>query len=308
MATRIDSPTLFENTLSQNLLRSVTSLRVSADHYTPSALAEITGVPAGTLRVWASRHGFPTPVGPPGQRKRYDARAVAEVRAVTALRARGLSLTAAIAEVRGDAPPPPPPSMFAALRRARPDLPVRVFDKRALIALSRAIEDEHAARASGGVLIGAFQQERHYRVSERRWRALAQTAALAVVLADFSTAAAPGGGPGPWEVPLGAGHPLEREWTVLLHAPVGGALLAAWEIPELRPRPEPDRRFELVWSCDAAAVQVALVAAAEILTPLEPALGRRLEPFIRTGPPGPSAPGFADELSTRAFAYLADAR
>ncbi|WP_249011162.1 DICT sensory domain-containing protein [Conexibacter sp. DBS9H8] len=281
--------------------------------YSSSALAEITGIPVGTLRVWESRHGFPAAVSPPGQRKRYDEQAVAQVRAVIALRARGLSLAAAIAEARGEAGAPPPPSIFAALRRARPDLPVRVFHKPALIALSRAIEDEHAARASGGVLIGAFQHERHYRGSERRWRALAQTAALAVVLADFptdpgATRAPAGAGTGPWEVSLGPGHPLEREWTVLLHAPGGGAVLAAWEIPELRPGPEPARRFELIWSCDPAAVQTALVAAANIIGPLAPDLRRRLDPHLRAGPPGLSGPGFGDELSTRAFAYLTGAR
>ena len=67
-----------------------------------------------------------------------------------------------------------PGSIFAALRRERPELQVSRLPKRSLIAISRAIEDESAYGARDLLLFGAFQRERHYRASEPRWRELSR--------------------------------------------------------------------------------------------------------------------------------------
>ena len=59
-------------------------------------LAERTGVPAGTLRMWESRYEFPTPVRLPGGHRRYSDDDVEQIREVARLRAEGLSMIAAI--------------------------------------------------------------------------------------------------------------------------------------------------------------------------------------------------------------------
>ena len=265
-------------------------------------LAERTGVPAGTLRVWQTRHGFPAATASSGQRRRYREADVDRIKAVLEHRRSGLSLAAAIARAQttgGERPV----SMFAALREARPDLPVRVYPKPLVLALSRALEDEQAARAAGGILLGSFQRERHYRASEARWRALARRAALTVVLADFPALADDGSGP--VEVPLDAAHPLEREWTVLICAPTAAACLAAWEVPSAAPLPDAERRFELIWSCDPAAAHHALAAGARVLGRQAPAVGARIPPALLATPtPTASHQRFADDLNARAFAYL----
>ncbi len=63
-------------------------------------LAERTGVPAGTLRMWESRYEFPTPVRLPGGHRRYSDQDVEQIREVARLRAEGLSMSAAIQRVR----------------------------------------------------------------------------------------------------------------------------------------------------------------------------------------------------------------
>jgi MerR family transcriptional regulator, light-induced transcriptional regulator len=70
--------------------------------------------------------------------------------------------------------------MFAALRQRHPALaPVRL-SKRTLVALSHAIEDEAAAWAERGLLVGCFQRRRFYQESKRRWRDLPSGARLAL--------------------------------------------------------------------------------------------------------------------------------
>ena len=168
--------------------------RAANSELTTAQLAERTGLSAGTLRMWESRHRFPDPSRLPGGHRRYSEADVEQVREVLRLRDQGLSLPAAIERVRGRRPPVAV-SVFAGLRRRRPEVAPTVLPKPAVLALSRAIEDEYCARAAGGVLIGCFQRERFYRRAQRRWRELARTADLAVALADFSRCADPGAGP-----------------------------------------------------------------------------------------------------------------
>jgi DNA-binding transcriptional MerR regulator len=188
-----------------------------APSLTITQLVERTGVAAATLRIWEARHGFPLPSRLPGGHRRYSESDVELVRAVQSGRAEGLSLAAAIRRSLEAGTLTPAPSIFAGLAARRPDLQSMTLVKPAMLALTHAIEDEHCARASGGVLVGSFQRARFYRQSERRWRELARTATTAVALADFKTLREPAGGP--LEVPVGRAHPRARAWAIVFHAP-----------------------------------------------------------------------------------------
>ncbi len=237
-------------------------------------LAELTGVPAATLRMWEARHGFPAPARLAGGHRRYGDRDVELVRAVVRARQDGLSLAAAIDRARaGD--PPAPASIFAGLARRRPDLQPMTFNKPALLALSRAIEDEHLAAARAGVLIGSFQTARFYRQSERRWRELSRNASVAVVLADFKRLRRPSHGP--VQVPVRRDHPLAREWAIVMHAPDASACIAAWEIPAPVQPADADRRFEVLWSPEPELVVDALAVATELIAPLAPDVAGALD-------------------------------
>ncbi|MGZ4228656.1 MAG: DICT sensory domain-containing protein [Solirubrobacteraceae bacterium] len=241
---------------------------------TTTQLAERTGVPAATLRMWEARHGFPSPARLPGGHRRYTEHDVELVRAVVRRRQDGLSLAAAIDRAGADGTTAPA-SIFAGLARRRPDLQPMMLAKPALLALSRAVEDEHLAGARGGVLVGSFQTARFYRQSERRWRELARNARVAVALADFKRLRRPAHGP--VQVPVRRDHPLAREWAIVMHAPEASACLAAWEIPASSEPADAGRRFEVLWSPEPEVVLDALAVATELIAALAPDVGRALE-------------------------------
>ncbi|MGH2896065.1 MAG: DICT sensory domain-containing protein [Solirubrobacteraceae bacterium] len=247
--------------------------RVANSELTTTQLAQRTGLSAGTLRMWENRHGFPDPSRLPGGHRRYSDTDADEVREVLRLRDQGLSLPAAIERVRSRRAPVAV-SVFAGLRRRRPGLVPTVLPKPAVLALSRAIEDEYCAQAADGVLLGSFQRERFYRRAQRRWRELARTADLAVALADFAAAATPGDGP--VEVPIDARHVLSREWAVLVSAEGVRACLAAWEQPCEADVPDAQRRFEVLWSFEPSVVADAVAVAAELLSAIDPDVAARL--------------------------------
>jgi DICT domain-containing protein/predicted DNA-binding transcriptional regulator AlpA len=263
---------------------------VANSELTTAQLAQRTGLSAGTLRMWENRHGFPDPSRLPGGHRRYSAGDVEQVREVTRLRDQGLSLTAAIERVRARRRAPAG-SVFAGLRRRRPDVAPTVLPKPAVLALSRAIEDEYCAVAAAGVLVGCFQRERFYRRAERRWRELARTAGVAVALADFPRRAGPAGGP--VEVPIDRSHALAREWAVLVSADSITACLAAWEQTSETDVPDGRRSFEVLWSFEPAVVADAVAVATELISPLDPGVAARLhvaddgdadpEPALRSG-------------------------
>ena len=269
---------------------------------TTAQLAQRTGLTAGTLRMWETRHGFPDPARLPGGHRRYSTVDVEQVREVARLRDQGLSLAAAIDRVRSRRRDPVA-SVFAGLRRHRRDVAPTVLPKPAVLALSRALEDEYCARAAAGVLIGCFQRERFYRHAERRWRELARTAQLAVALADFAGLAEPADGP--VEVPIDRRHPLSREWAVVISAEGVQACLAAWEQPSDSELPDPQRRFEVLWSFDPAVVADAVAVAAELLTPLEAGVAARLECVRAEGGADPEpALHYGSALAQRMVGYL----
>lgn len=218
---------------------------------TISAVAELTGVGVPVLRSWEQRHGFPVPERLPSGHRRYTPDHVEQIRAVNRDRAAGMSLEAAIANAasrigRHES------SIFAGLRRRWPDLPVHVLSKRAMLAISRAIEDECCAQADRPVLLAAFQRQRFFQASEPRWRELARTAAVAIVFADFPRDRIRRRGP--IELALPDDAPLRREWAVVCDAPDAAACLAGFERPAAAGEP---RRFEAVWSVNPAVVRDA---------------------------------------------------
>src|ERR1700691_5341716 len=117
---------------------------IASAELAPAQLASRTGLPAGTLRMWESRHGFPAPARLPGGHRRYSEHDVESVLEVLALRGQGLSLAAAIDRVRRQGKPPVT-ALFAAIRERRPDVAPVTLSKRLVLALSHAIEDEYCA-------------------------------------------------------------------------------------------------------------------------------------------------------------------
>ncbi len=264
-------------------------------------LAARTGLPAGTLRMWESRHGFPAPLRLPGGHRRYSERDVESVLEVLRLRQQGLSLPAAIdrAQRQDQAAEA---SVFAGLRRLRPEIAPSVMSKRAVLPISHAIEDEYIARGTRGFVFGCFQREHNYRVAERRWRELARTAGLAVAVADFPAVREPGGGP--TEVPLETHQPLAREWTIVVDAPGVHACLAAWEQPSQAEIADAHRRFEVMWSFEPDVVRSAAEVASELLWSLAPDVAARmpqLEPDVVISA---AELRFASALTQRIVGYL----
>jgi DICT domain-containing protein len=266
-------------------------------------LAARTGVPAGTLRMWESRYGFPAPARLPGGHRRYSERDVAAVSEVVRLRELGLSLTAAIERARRPERVPVI-SVFAGVRQRRPEVAPSILSKRVVLELTRAIEDEYCAHAAHGNLIASFQRERFYRLAQRRWTELARTASAAVVLADFAEVAEPPDAP--VEVPIDADHPLAREWTLIIDAPGARACLAAWERPSQTELPDGERRFEVLWSFEPQVVRAAGEVASELLRRLAPAVARRLPEVDAGAVANVGQPAFATALSQRMVGYVGE--
>ena len=251
--------------------------------------------------MWESRYGFPAPARLPGGHRRYSEQDVGGVTEVVSLREQGLSLTAAIERTRRQERAPIT-SVFAGLRRRRPEVAPAILSKRVVLAITRAIEDEYCAHAAHGKLIASFQRERFYRQAQRRWTELARTASAAVVLADFAELAEPAGGPA--EVPINLTDPLAREWTLIVDAPGARACLAAWEQPSEVELPDAQRRFEVLWSFEPEVVRTAGEVATELLWRLAPQVAQRLPQTNPDAVVHGEELAFATALSQRMVGYL----
>jgi DICT domain-containing protein len=175
--------------------------------------------------------------------------------------------------------------------------------KPALLALSRAIEDDHLAAARGGVLVGSFQTAGFYKQSERRWRELSRNARVAVALADFKRLHRPSRGP--VQVPVRRDHPVAREWAVVMHAAGASACLAGWEIPATSEPADADRRFEVLWSPEPEVVLEALATATELIAPLAPDIAEALESAqLQAVAPSPPELRAAVKQAHRMVAYI----
>ena len=264
-------------------------------------VAERTGVAPATLRMWETRHGFPAPTRVAGGHRRYSAADCEAIERVVAERGRGVSLPAAIDHVLA-APLDGHASLFAALRRAQPELSPQVLPKRALTALSHAIEDEILALAERPVLVGAFQRARFFRASERRWRELARTAELTVALADFERPRLRAHGVS--EVPLPAGAPVGREWALICDGQRLSVALTAWEQTADAAVPDAARRFETIWTVEPAVVRRIAMQAAGLADAVAPTLLRSLS----ERPVPPSAdPRTVMAITSRCLARLSSA-
>ncbi len=218
------------------------------------SIAEVatrTGIAIATLRAWEHRYGFPEPHRLPSGHRRYGDRDVEMLHEVVRARAEGLSLEAAIDHARR-VPAPVDLSLFAAMRRADPYLLPVTLQKPALLAISRAIEDETLARGERVCAFGAFQTEARYRASEARWREIARAASAAVVFASFARRNTRRT---PVEIPLAPDAHLVREWAVVIDGETFSACMAAWERP--RDAPSHRRSFETVWTTDPRVVREA---------------------------------------------------
>lgn len=264
--------------------------------------SERTGLSQATLRSWEARHGFPRPRRLAGGHRRYDEADVALVEEVVRRRASGLSLTASIERSRAH-DEGSERSVFAGLRRRRPDLEPQVLRKRTLLALTRAIEDECCARSTRPILFVGFQRQEFYRQSRVRWAELARTAESVVVFSDFP--AGPIEGDRPLHVPVPADAPMRREWVLICDAPDHPACLTGWEQPDRANGPDSDRRFETLWTVDPPAVRDAARIAAQLTETFAPGHGRPLVQALALNPPPASADlRRAASLLNRMVGYL----
>ena len=265
-------------------------------------MAARTGVAQATLRMWEQRYGFPVPERLPSGHRRYPEGQVDLVQQVARDRAGGLTMRAAIERAQRTAAPVEE-SIFAALRRRRPDLTPYTLPKRTLIALSHAIEDECAARAERPVLFGSFQRERFYRHAEPRWRELTRTAEIAIVFADFAERRAPAGAP--IEVPIDRTDPLGREWSLVCDAPDYAACLSAWEPPGQSGTNDGDRLLETIWSVEPNVVREAARISKGIAARSAPDLTATVDGLLDQNPP-PSGEQFrlVSALTNRMVAYV----
>lgn len=268
-------------------------------------VVERTGVGEATLRAWERRFAFPAPRRLPSGHRRYAESDIELVAQVVRLRDAGLPVNVAIDRARtGRAGGPK--SIFADLRRLRPDLQVNVLPKRALVALSHAIEDESACGADDLLLFGAFQRERHYRRSRRRWLELARAAQATFVFADFATSRRPRGGP--IEVAIDDQDPLAREWSVVCDSGDRSACLVGWEPPGQEQTPDAQRRFETIWTADRETARAAAriccgLASGDAPDEVERIGARLAEPVPRAS----DDLRRAEALTSRMVAYLAKA-
>jgi MerR family transcriptional regulator, light-induced transcriptional regulator len=262
-----------------------------------------TGVGEATLRAWERRFGFPAPRREPSGHRRYSADEVERIRSVVRERGRGLSLAVAIERVTAESDGPP--SLFAPLRQRRPDLLPVSIRKGQMLHLSRAVEEESAARAERALMIGAFQRPEFYRASEKRWQRLARGAGLTFVLATFDRASSPRGG-GPIEVPIGGAEPVADEWAVICLAPGYSACLIGWETVGATGVADQDRTFDALLSVEPSVVREAAGAAVTIAAAGEPEIAERARGYLDRIPDSSqrSQLRLAGAITARAFARM----
>jgi MerR family transcriptional regulator, light-induced transcriptional regulator len=240
-----------------------------------SEVSRRTGIPVAGLRNWEQRYGLPRPQRLASGQRRYRESDCVLLAGVLRGRAGGLSLPAAMAQAVAGAGGLAEPSIFAGLRRRHPELRVHVLDKKHMLALTRAIEDESCAQAQRAVLVGSFQRQQFYRASRLRWADLARTAEQTVVFADFERGRER---PGPLtEVAVPEGSPMRREWSLICDAPGHAACVAGWERPGQDHRADSDRIFEALWSVDPQVVRSAARIGTGLAAAAVPDIATRLE-------------------------------
>ena len=242
-------------------------------------LSRHTGLSVATIRSWEQRHHFPRAHRAGGGHRRYSADEMRRVLEVVRWRESGLGLAAAIRQLvpRQDQPA----SVYAALRRAHPEIALQQLTKRTLTALSRAIEDEAASSSREPLLFGAFQRLAFLEASLDRWVELSRTAAVAVVFAVGADAVGSASGLQPVALPDAA--PMSREWIVICDSAEVTACLVGTERPGQMGRPDGGRPFDPLGTVEPSAVRTASRLAAGVADGLSPGwrAGRPLGPLDR---------------------------
>jgi MerR family transcriptional regulator, light-induced transcriptional regulator len=206
---------------------------------------------------------MPVPHRMAGGHRRYGIDAVDLVREAARQRATGLSMRLSIErakELLGQ----PESSVFAGVRRRHSELRPQLLTKPAVLALSRAIEDECCMQAERPLLFACFQRERFYRASEDRWTELSRTAQSATVFADFADLEEPGAQGPLLKVPIPFDAPMNREWVLVCDSPDYPGCVVGWERPDTSDLQERSRRFETFWSVDAVVVRHAARICAQL--------------------------------------------
>ena len=274
------------------------------DHLTIGQLAERTGVQTGTLRMWEQRHAFPRAKRLPSGHRRYPESEAERVLEVVRARESGMSLASSIQRAVQEPESSGAPSIFAGLRKSRPELAPYPVDKRLLVPISHAMEDECSARGGGAVLVGSFQRETFYRQAQPRWRSFARTAELAVVLGDFPEPRSPRDGP--VEIPIDRSHPLSREWAIVCDGPGVSACLAGWQRPGTSG--DGQRVFEMLWSVEPDVVRDAARIGLELASVQWPGLRERIPDWLEQPPEADSSTiERAVALTNRMLAYVSAA-
>jgi DICT domain-containing protein len=272
-----------------------------------SEVSRRTGISVAGLRNWEQRYGLPRPQRSPSGQRRYTEADCDLLTEVLRRRASGLSLSAAMAQATASNGGGTERSIFAGLRRQHPALRVHVLTKTALLAVTRAIEDECAARAQRPVLLGSFQRRRFYQASAPRWADLARAAEHTVVFADFARSRLRPGRIA--EVAVPGDSPLRREWTLICDAPDAPACVVAWERPGQDRCRDQDRMFEVLWSVDPQVVRAAARIGAGLAAAAIPEISEL--PHRLTGrlgaEPAPSSADLrrASDVIERTLDYLA---
>jgi DICT domain-containing protein len=266
-------------------------------------VAERTGIAPGTIRMWEQRYGFPVPDRTASGYRRYTDDHVEALRQVSSFRRLGLSIPAAIDRVKTADATPDRPSIYAAVSAIDPAARPQLLRKGTLMALSRAMEDEALARAASPLLFAAFQEERHYRAVQHRYRRLAAQSDAATVFASFPAVRRPANGP--VEIPIDLDDAIGNEWAVIVDAPGCSACLLAWEHPREDGVPDSGRRFEAIWTLHPRATRRAAEVAAKLAGQADPAYGEELDALLADRPLAVEspAPGLT-ALANRAIAYV----
>jgi len=269
-------------------------------------VAARTGLAAATIRMWEQRYGLPAPRRAESGYRVYSADDVELLRRAVTLRARGLSVPAALDRAQAASAATDRPSLYGAIASGEAPVAPQVLRKRSLIAISHAIEDETLARAAGPVVFAAFQNVRNYEAERHRYARLAERADDAVVFADFPAVGLEDGAPA--EIPITSDAALGNEWAVIVDAPGYAACLLAWERPRSPSEaalPELDRRFETVWTLDPWIVRRAALAGCELTRGAAPELADRIERTLADRPLAIEAPAPGlTALVNRLVAYL----
>jgi DNA-binding transcriptional MerR regulator len=264
---------------------------------TIGAVAARTGLSVPVLRAWDHRYGSPQPARLHGGHRRYGDDDVARILRVVAEREAGRSLEAAI-RIAARGPEQPPlgdevssGTIYAGLRRRRPDLEVHVLSRRAMLAVSHAIEDECLAQADHPTVTGAFQRVSAYERALPRWRELGRTAASTTVFADFARSRTHAG---VHEIAINDRAAISREWAVVCDGPGAAAALAGWE--------RSDGRFEALWSLEPAVVRLATEVGRQLAREHAPRVRVAAAPIAPTDLTGAVRRSAA--VTNRAIAYL----